>query len=127
MFPSAAYISHSASRERLAYVFRALLPPIPEDTMLLDIGSRLGAVLYGVRVKRILFKGKLLTIFAFIEDIEFPYEICITTGIDCIVSFQAYIYSKCRRIVGVEINPDLCQVQQTIINKYQFQVSTSVL
>jgi len=43
-----AYISHSASRERLAYIFRALLPPIPEDAVLLDIGSRLGAVLYGV-------------------------------------------------------------------------------
>ncbi|CAL4066717.1 unnamed protein product, partial [Meganyctiphanes norvegica] len=41
------YISHSASRERLAYIFRALLPPIPEETLLLDIGSRLGAVLYG--------------------------------------------------------------------------------
>ncbi|KAK4297664.1 hypothetical protein Pmani_029935 [Petrolisthes manimaculis] len=80
------YISHSASRERLAYVFRALLPPIPEDTILLDIGSRLGAVLYG-----------------------------------------AYIYSKCRRIVGVELNPDLCQVQQTIINKYQFQDRIQVL
>ncbi|MPC20345.1 hypothetical protein E2C01_013285 [Portunus trituberculatus] len=74
------YVSHSASRERLAYVFRALLPPIPEDTILLDIGSRLGAVLYG-----------------------------------------AYIYTKCQRIVGVEINQELCQVQQTIINKYQFQ------
>lgn len=43
-----AYISHSASRERLAYVFRALLPPVPEDAIILDIGSRLGAVLYGV-------------------------------------------------------------------------------
>ncbi|XP_037784599.1 uncharacterized protein LOC119580556 [Penaeus monodon] len=81
-----AYISHSASRERLAYIFRALLPPIPEDTILLDIGSRLGAVLYG-----------------------------------------AYIYSKCRRIVGVEINQDLCQVQQTIINKYQFQDRVQVV
>ncbi|XP_069171561.1 uncharacterized protein [Procambarus clarkii] len=80
------YISHSASRERLAYIFRALLPPIPEDTILLDIGSRLGAVLYG-----------------------------------------AYIYTKCRRIVGVEINQDLCQVQQTIINKYQFQDRVQVI
>ncbi|KAG0726134.1 hypothetical protein GWK47_037202 [Chionoecetes opilio] len=34
---------------------------------------------------------------------------------------EAYIYTKCQRIVGVEINPELCQVQQTIINKYQFQ------
>lgn len=40
----------------------------------------------------------------------------------CTFFFQAYIYTKCQRIVGVEINQDLCQVQQTIINKYQFQV-----
>ncbi|KAB7496869.1 hypothetical protein Anas_06251 [Armadillidium nasatum] len=67
------YISHSISRERLAYVFRALLPPLPEEATLLDIGSRLGAVLYG-----------------------------------------AYVYTKCKRIIGIELNGDLCQVQQII-------------
>lgn len=80
------YISHSASRERLAYIFRALLPPVPEETVLLDIGSRLGSVLFG-----------------------------------------AYVYTKIRRIIGVELNQDLCQVQQTIINKYQFQDRIQVL
>lgn len=81
-----SYISHSASRERLAYIFRALLPPVPEDALIVDIGSRLGAVLYG-----------------------------------------AHLYTKCRRIVGVELNEDLCQLQRTIIGKYHFQDRVSVV
>ncbi|KAL7645827.1 UNVERIFIED_CONTAM: hypothetical protein RMT77_002724 [Armadillidium vulgare] len=80
------YISHSISRERLAYVFRALLPPLPEEATLLDIGSRLGAVLYG-----------------------------------------AYVYTKCKRIIGIELNGDLCQVQQSIISKHQFQDRIQVI
>ncbi|MCL4135501.1 UNVERIFIED_CONTAM: hypothetical protein GTU68_009163 [Idotea baltica] len=80
------YISHSISRERLAYIFRALLPPIPEEATLVDVGSRLGGVLYG-----------------------------------------AYVYTKCKRIIGVELNTDLCQVQQTIVNKHQFQDRVQVI
>ncbi|XP_018009327.1 uncharacterized protein LOC108666887 isoform X2 [Hyalella azteca] len=80
------YVSHSASRERLAYVFRALLPPVPEDAVIVDVGSRLGAVLYG-----------------------------------------AYVYTKCRRIIGVELNEDLCQLQRTIVTKYNFQDRISVV
>ncbi|XP_063216971.1 uncharacterized protein LOC134527895 isoform X3 [Bacillus rossius redtenbacheri] len=40
------YVSHSVSREKLAYIFQALLPPL-SDLTVLDIGSRLGAMLYG--------------------------------------------------------------------------------
>nr|CAD7424210.1 unnamed protein product [Timema monikensis] len=39
-------ISHSLSRTRLKYIFQAMLPPL-EYLTLLDVGSRLGAVLYG--------------------------------------------------------------------------------
>nr|CAD7568784.1 unnamed protein product [Timema californicum] len=39
-------ISHSLSRTRLKYIFQAMLPPLDYLT-LLDVGSRLGAVLYG--------------------------------------------------------------------------------
>nr|CAD7442103.1 unnamed protein product [Timema bartmani] len=39
-------ISHSLSRTRLKYIFQAMLPPL-EHLTLLDVGSRLGAVLYG--------------------------------------------------------------------------------
>ena len=48
----AAYISHSASRERISYIFEVLLPPIGENVTVLDVGSRLGALLYGVRNKK---------------------------------------------------------------------------
>ncbi|XP_046384409.1 uncharacterized protein LOC124154613 [Ischnura elegans] len=40
------FISHSASRERLLYIFTALLGPLSEK-VILDVGSRLGAILYG--------------------------------------------------------------------------------
>jgi len=40
------FISHSASRENLGYIFRTLLPDL-KGKHVLDIGSRFGAVLYG--------------------------------------------------------------------------------
>ncbi|KAK7874040.1 hypothetical protein R5R35_004591 [Gryllus longicercus] len=40
------YFSHSASRERINLMFNALLPPI-DGKVVLDIGSRLGGILYG--------------------------------------------------------------------------------
>ncbi|KAL4711136.1 hypothetical protein ACJJTC_009507 [Scirpophaga incertulas] len=40
-------ISHSMSRKSLLYMFRVLLPKDLEDKQVLDVGSRLGAVLYG--------------------------------------------------------------------------------
>jgi len=41
------YITHSCSKEALEYIFTSLLPPLPKESVVLDIGSRLGAVLYG--------------------------------------------------------------------------------
>jgi precorrin-6B methylase 2 len=49
LFISPAYISHSASKENLGRIFKELLPPL-DGKILLDIGSRLGAVLYGAYV-----------------------------------------------------------------------------
>ncbi|KAM3962042.1 uncharacterized protein ACR2FA_003936 [Aphomia sociella] len=40
-------ISHSISRQTLLYLFKFLLPKDLEDKQILDVGSRLGAVLYG--------------------------------------------------------------------------------
>ncbi|XP_028171339.1 uncharacterized protein LOC135077916 [Ostrinia nubilalis] len=40
-------ISHSMSRQSLQYIFKVLLPSDLEDKQILDVGSRLGAVLYG--------------------------------------------------------------------------------
>ena len=42
-----ALLTHSCSVLRLEYIFTVLLPPIPADKKILDVGSRLGAVLYG--------------------------------------------------------------------------------
>ena len=41
------YITHSASKESLELIFTSLLPPLNESSVVLDVGSRLGAVLYG--------------------------------------------------------------------------------
>ncbi|CAH0625422.1 unnamed protein product [Chrysodeixis includens] len=41
------YISHSMSRQALKYIFKVQLPKELKDKQILDVGSRLGAVLYG--------------------------------------------------------------------------------
>ena len=35
---------------------------------------------------------------------------------------QAYVYTKASKIVGVEMNADLCNIQNKLIKKYNFQV-----
>lgn len=74
------FISHSSSLAQLRFIFQAALPMILNtlsNKLLLDVGSRLGAVLYG-----------------------------------------AYHFSTIQKIIGVEINSDLCNLQQEIIEKY---------
>ena len=66
-------LTHSCSKERLQSMFLTLLPPLP-GKHLVDVGSRLGAVLYG-----------------------------------------AYAFSAASRITGVEMNPELCEVQRAVI------------
>ncbi|XP_022112373.2 uncharacterized protein LOC110991345 [Pieris rapae] len=41
------FISHSMSKQALMYIFYVLLPNDLEEKQILDVGSRLGAVLYG--------------------------------------------------------------------------------
>lgn len=48
MFQELIYISHSMSCQALQYIFKVLLPSDLEEKQILDVGSRLGAVLYGV-------------------------------------------------------------------------------
>lgn len=43
------YLSHSMSHDGLLFIFKVLLPTLKNKTVL-DIGSRLGAVLYGVKI-----------------------------------------------------------------------------
>lgn len=66
---------------QLKFIFQAALPSIATnlaDRLLVDVGSRLGAVLYG-----------------------------------------AYHFSPIKKIVGVEINLELCNLQQEITEKYR--------
>ncbi|XP_034232278.1 uncharacterized protein LOC117640121 [Thrips palmi] len=44
---SLTFISHSASRSQISYMYNVLLPPLEDDKVLLDVGSRLGPILYG--------------------------------------------------------------------------------
>jgi len=79
------YITHSCSKERLQFIFSELLPPL-QGKSLLDIGSRLGAVLYG-----------------------------------------AYYLSQASRIVGVELNEDLCRLQQEMVQTYALGDRVSIV
>ena len=49
IFCLSAFITHSASVEQIKYIFQHLLPDLRNKTVL-DVGSRTGAVLYGVSV-----------------------------------------------------------------------------
>ncbi|KAG8190846.1 hypothetical protein JTE90_028342 [Oedothorax gibbosus] len=70
------FISHSASIPRIQFIFKCMLPDLNGKTVL-DVGSRLGAILYG-----------------------------------------AYYCSSASKIIGVEMNQDLCKLQNHIVSKY---------
>lgn len=70
------FISHSMSIKRIQYIFETMLPDLSGKTFL-DVGSRLGAALFG-----------------------------------------AYYCSFAQKIIGVEINEDLCKLQRHVVEKY---------
>ena len=70
------FISHSASIQSVKFIFKHALPDLT-GKVVIDVGSRLGPILYG-----------------------------------------AFLFSSCAKIVGIEINADLCDVQNKIISKY---------
>ncbi|XP_022107502.1 uncharacterized protein LOC110988376 isoform X2 [Acanthaster planci] len=79
------FVSHSASLLQLKFMFQKALPDLAGKTVV-DIGSRLGPVLYG-----------------------------------------AYFYSSASRIVGIEINPELCAIQGDIIRKFALRDRIEVI
>jgi len=79
------FTTHSCSKERLEFIFSGLLPPLDGKT-LIDIGSRVGAVLYG-----------------------------------------AFYYSTAEKIVGVEINSDLCKLQKEVVDTFKLSERISVV
>uniref|UniRef100_UPI00398EB227 uncharacterized protein n=1 Tax=Pristiophorus japonicus TaxID=55135 RepID=UPI00398EB227 len=80
-----AFISHSFSPLEIKFLFHHVLPDL-SGKILIDVGSRLGAVLFG-----------------------------------------GYLYSAASQIIGVEINADFCQLQQVMIEKYQFSDKVQVV
>ncbi|KAF7993258.1 hypothetical protein HCN44_006318 [Aphidius gifuensis] len=79
------FISQSLSREDLYQVFNNFLPTLDGKTVL-DVGSRLGAGLYG-----------------------------------------AYVYTDAEKIIGLEINKELCELQKNIICKYKMDKRVEVM
>ncbi|XP_076816754.1 uncharacterized protein LOC143462456 [Clavelina lepadiformis] len=79
------FVSHSASPSTLKFIFKKALPDLSNKTVV-DIGSRLGSILYG-----------------------------------------AHLYTSCPRIIGIEINRDLCEIQKGIIEKYEMKERVSVI
>ncbi|KAL0271198.1 UNVERIFIED_CONTAM: hypothetical protein PYX00_008369 [Menopon gallinae] len=61
------FISHSMSIKRIIYLFTSVLPPLSNKEVILDIGSRLGGVLYG---------AYLLTPASKIVGVELNNEFC---------------------------------------------------
>merc|ERR1712004_106071 len=70
-------MTHSCGRDDLEFIFDVLLPDLTGKTVL-DVGSRLGAVLYG-----------------------------------------AYVFSKAQKIVGIEMNPDLCNITHSTLQQFR--------
>jgi len=73
-------MTHSCGRDDLEFIFDALLPELSGGKVLLDVGSRIGAVLFG-----------------------------------------AYIYSNSSAIIGVEMNPDLCNLALQTTQQFKMQ------
>jgi len=61
------YITHSCSKDVLEIIFTSLLPELPPDAVVLDVGSRLGAVIYG---------AYLFTPAKYIVGLEMNSELC---------------------------------------------------
>nr|CAD7397821.1 unnamed protein product [Timema poppensis] len=115
-------ISHSLSRTRLKYIFQAMLPPL-EYLTLLDVGSRLGAVLYGLCP--VLGGGGSPSAFSPYGD-PYPRGDSLAPAVSLLV-FQAFLYTNAAKIIGVEINSDFCKLQTKTIRKHSMQCACSLL
>lgn len=71
-------VSHSFSAWELKWLFCKILPPL-NNKVVLDVGSRLGCVLYA-----------------------------------------ASEFTQASKIIGVEMNPDFCVLQQSIVEQYHY-------
>lgn len=80
------FVTHSCSRNTIEYIFQSVLPKLESSHTVLDVGSRLGAVLYG-----------------------------------------AYLFSSAGKIMGIEINKELCDLQRKVIQSFGFNDRISII
>ena len=80
------FVTHSCSKNTLERIFSSVLPSLNANHTVLDVGSRLGAVLYG-----------------------------------------AYVFSGAGKILGIEINKELCELQNHVIEKFRLSDRVSVM
>lgn len=79
------FISHSASSQRAQFIFRSLVPYLAGKSVL-DVGSRLGVMLYA-----------------------------------------AHAFTPANPIIGIEINPDFCHLQENVIKHFQMDDRIKVM
>ncbi|XP_037756531.1 uncharacterized protein LOC102938422 isoform X1 [Chelonia mydas] len=106
------FISHSFSLMELKFLYQYALPDLT-GKILVDVGSRLGAVLFGADV---------------FWHSYFPQNSPFGQKLSMIgLSPKGYLYSSASQLYGVEMNADFCQLQEMIITKYQFTDRVKVL
>ncbi|KAM9711316.1 uncharacterized protein ACBT57_020744 isoform 5-T5 [Dama dama] len=107
------FISHSFSLMELKFIYHHVLPDL-SGKVLVDVGSRLGTVLYGVKSSLGTQSTLGNTFFSYWQQF-------------CLPPSKGYLYSSASQLYGVELNGDFCQLQEMIIKKYQFTDRIKVL
>ncbi|KAI9314435.1 hypothetical protein BX666DRAFT_1966548 [Dichotomocladium elegans] len=80
------FISHSASVLQLQFLYQVVLADKSKDKVIVDIGSRLGAVLY--------------------------------TG---------HLFTRARKLIGVELNEWFCKLQEDMVSKYKMNDRVEII
>jgi len=108
------YITHSCSKSALENMFTQLLPELSAESVVLDVGSRLGAVLYG---------AYLFTQAKQIIGVEMNTEHCqLSKGVCSKFGFKDRIQIECSEMTT---RPELFQKADVVIlnNVFEFFVS----
>lgn len=93
------FISHSASVLQLQFLYQVALANKVKDKVIVDIGSRLGAVLYSVSFR--------------------CYGNVNWTGYLVSVCYKGYLFTQAKKLIGIELNEWFCQLQRDIVKRYK--------
>jgi len=98
------FISHSASVLQLQFLYQVALANKTSGKTILDIGSRLGAVLYSVS--------------GWLSKTRLPKTMCQKINHS---PLQGYLFSEAKKLIGVEINSWFHNVQVDTVAKYKMK------